>query len=140
MENIQKYVDIWTINMSSRLRNVLIRNNISDLQQIRKYTKEDILLIRNMGIGTYQELESLCNMYNIKIWSLDMLAELFPSCKFPTKVYRNIFHRNITSIQDFANLAFIDILEIAGNNKSVTKKILSFLEQQNIEIKKEDAP
>ena len=69
-----------------------------------------------------------------------MLAELFPSCKFPTKVYRNIFHRNITSIQDFANLAFIDILEIAGNNKSVTKKILSFLEQQNIEIKKEDAP
>ena len=126
--------------MSSRLRNVLIRNGISDLQQIRKYTKEDILLIRNMGIGTYQELESLCNMYNIKIWSLDMLAELFPSCKFPTKVYRNIFHRDITSIQDFANLAFNDILEIADSNKSVTKKILSFLEQQNIEIKKEDAP
>ena len=137
MENTQKYIDIMTLNMSSRLRNILIRNDISDLQQIRKYTKEDILLLRNMGIGTYQELESLCNMYNIKIWSLDMLAELFPSCKFPTKVYRNIFHRNITSIQDFANLTFNDIFEIADNNKSVTKNFLHFLNQQNIEIKKD---
>ena len=76
-------------------------------------------------------------MYNIKIWSLDMLVELFPSYKFPIKVYRNIFHRNITSIQDFANLAFNDIFEIADNNKSVTKKILHFLNQQNIEIKKD---
>lgn len=132
MENIQKYVDIWTINMSSRLRNVLIRNNISDLQQIRKYTKEDILLIRNMGIGTYQELESLCNMYNIKIWSLDMLAELFPSCKFPTKVYRNIFYRDITSIQDFSNLAFNDIFEITDNNKSVTKKYYLYLNSKTL--------
>lgn len=137
MGNTQKGIDTRTLNISSRLRNILIKNDISDLQQIEKYTKEDILLLRNMGIGTYQELESLCNMYNIKIWSLDMLAELFPSCKFPTKVYRNIFHRNITSIQDFANLAFNDIFEIADNNKSVTKKILSFLEQKNIEIKKD---
>ena len=126
--------------MSSRLRNVLIRNDILDLQQLKKYNKEDILLLRNMGIGTYQDLESLCNMYNIQIWSIDMLADLFPSCKFPTKVYRNMFQRNITSIQNFANLTFNDILEIANNNKSITKKILSFLEQQDIEIKKEDAP
>lgn len=132
MENIQKCVDIRTLNMSSRLRNVLIRNNISDLQQIRKYTKEDILLIRNMGIGTYQELESLCNMYNIKIWSLDMLAELFPSCKFPTKVYRNIFYRDITSIQDFSNLAFNDIFEITDNNKSVTKKYYLYLNSKTL--------
>lgn len=69
-----------------------------------------------------------------------MLVELFPSYKFPTKVYRNIFHQNITSIQDFANLTFKDIFEIADNNKSVTKKILSFLKQHDIEIKKEDAP
>ena len=132
MENTQKYIDIMTLNMSSRLRNILIRNDISDLQQIRKYTKEDILLLRNMGIGTYQELESLCNMYNIKIWSLDMLAELFPSCKFPTKVYRNIFYRDITSIQDFSNLAFNDIFEITDNNKSVTKKYYLYLNSKTL--------
>ena len=123
--------------MSSRLRNILIRNDISDLQQIKKYTKEDILLLRNMGIGTYQELESLCNMYNVQIWSRDMLAELFPSYKFPTKVYRNMFQRSITSIQDFSNLTINDITEIADSNKSVSKKILHFLNQQCIEIKKD---
>lgn len=123
--------------MSSRLRNILIRNDISDLQQIKKYTKEDILLLRNMGIGTYQELESLCNMHNIKIWSLDMLTDLFPFYKFPTKVYRNMFQRNITSIQDFSNLTINDITEIADSNKSVSKKILHFLNQQGIEIKKD---
>lgn len=137
MENTPNYIEITALNMSSRLRNILIRNDISDLQQIRKYTKEDILLLRNMGVCTYQELESLCNMHNIKIWALDMLAELFPSCKFPTKVYRNIFHRNITCIHDFANLTFNDIFEIADNNKSVTKKILHSLNQQGIEIKKD---
>lgn len=123
--------------MSARLRNILIRNDISDLQQIKKYTKEDILLLRNMGKGTYQELESLCNTYNIKIWSIDMLADLFPSYKFPTKVYRNMFQRNITSIQDFATLTFNDITEITDSHKSVSKKILHFLNQQDIEIKKD---
>lgn len=66
-----------------------------------------------------------------------MLTDLFPFYKFPTKVYRNMFQRNITSIQDFANLTINDITEIADSNKSVTKKILHFLNHQGIEIKKD---
>lgn len=124
-----------TLDISSRLRNVLTRNGVIDLLQITKYTKEDILRFRNMGVGTYKELEMLCNAYNIKIWTRELMIEAFRPYRFSPEVYNNMFQKNIISVQDFAGMSLEDIEEIAEKKKHTVQKICKVLEINKIAIK-----
>lgn len=57
------------LDISSRLRNILVRAGILYLSQLQEYSRKRILTFRNMGVGTMNELEQLCEKYNINLWS-----------------------------------------------------------------------
>lgn len=128
-------INVRTLDISARLRNVLTRNGVEDLSQIKQYTKEEILRFRNMGEGTYKELETLCETHNITIWSMKKLIETFRPYRFPLAVYHNMFLKNVASIQDFADMTINDIEEIAEMKKFIVRKICYILEQNHITIK-----
>lgn len=68
MENGKVEINARTLDISARVRNVLIQNDITDLSEIVKYTKENILQFCNLGVGTLAKLESVCQRYEIRLW------------------------------------------------------------------------
>ena len=66
MSELEK-IDIFKLDISPRLRNVLSRNGILDLRETGKYTKYDFIRCRNMGEKTLQELVTICEQYGIEI-------------------------------------------------------------------------
>ena len=60
-------IDIFKLDISPRLRNILRRNGILNLREAGKYTKYDYIRFRNMGEKTLQELVTICEQYGIEI-------------------------------------------------------------------------
>lgn len=60
-------IDIFKLDISPRLRNILRRNGILNLREAGKYTKYDYIRFRNMGEKTIQELVTICEQYGIEI-------------------------------------------------------------------------
>lgn len=65
----KKMVLISSLPISTRLRNGLRRNGVEYLQQVEKYTEENILRIRNIGKYSLQELKNVCEQYGVQIGS-----------------------------------------------------------------------
>ncbi len=57
---------IDTINLSSRLKNILKRNYVFYLCQLSEIPKEVIRQFRGLGSMTIRELEQLCEAYDIE--------------------------------------------------------------------------
>ena len=60
-------IDIFKLDISPRLRNILRRNGILNMREAGKYTKYDYIRFRNMGEKTLQELVTICEQYGIEI-------------------------------------------------------------------------
>ena len=60
-------VYIPELDISSRLRNILVRAGILYLSQLQEYSRKRILTFRNMGVSTMKELEQLCEKYSIQL-------------------------------------------------------------------------
>lgn len=68
MENGKVEIDARTLDISARVLNVLIQNGITDLSEIVKYTKGNILQFCNLRVGTLAKMESVCQRYEIRLW------------------------------------------------------------------------
>lgn len=129
-------ISIYEITISKRLLHILQRNNIIYLSQLSSRPKEEILRFRNMGEKTIEELESICNKYNIHIRSINFLKDTMSQYEFPAKIFPTLFKHNISKIDDFRHRDSNDLYNICGKDFSLTMKIYFILKKNAIELQK----
>lgn len=90
--------------ITTRLKNILLRNDVYVLSDIVKYSRDDILRFRNLGAGTMRELETVCEQEGIHIISLSEIEERMHGVKFSYLQLTKMFHLHIWYPEDFLSL------------------------------------
>lgn len=109
-------ISIYTVSMSKRLQNALIRNGVMYLSQLSSYSKEEILHFRNLGEKTSVELEQICQTFNIRIQSMLPIKEYFDKYHFPSKIYPQLFKNNISCLDDFDHMTANTLYQICQDD------------------------
>lgn len=58
---------IFDVPMTKRLLHILANYNVYYLSRLSKYSLKEILQFRNLGANTFQELEKICEEYDIPL-------------------------------------------------------------------------
>lgn len=106
---------IYDIDMSTKLRNFLIRNQIMFLSQLKYFSQERLLDMRNMGKVTFHELLGICNSYEICLKSILPIKMTF--CKYGISDRRELemlFQNNIYTLDDLLNISNMDLYKMFG--------------------------
>ena len=128
--------DIYAMDMSIRLRNILMRYKIYSLNDISNYTIEEVMLFRGMGQETYNELNSVLGKRGIKLHSY--LEETKDFSKGFSKEERlKIFKADIRmGMKDVLNLTVKELGDIFGERSTIYEKLLKkrleYIRQQKI--------
>lgn len=109
--------------ITTRLKNILLRNDVYMLSDIVKYPREEIMKFRNLGEGTMKELEDICEQEGIHFISLHEIKERMQGVKFSDRQLIKMFHLNILHPEDFLNLTDEDVAYLIQLDKAMLKKI-----------------
>lgn len=131
-------ISIYEVPLSTRLRNILTRNQILYLSQLSDYPRERILRFRNLGAKTMMELEETCQKYNIKISSLNCIKESLRQYKFSSTLYERFYRYHLFSIDDFKHISAHDLYFICRQEYLLTMKTYHILKKNNILLKSWD--
>ena len=127
MQEIPGEVKISELDISPRLRNILIRAYMRYLSQVAEYSREDLMKLRNLGSGTLKELLSVCEEYGIKIWSVNDLPIEIRKCGIHPLTYAKWHADGITELADIAGKTQEELLDLCNGNEKVVKKIIGML-------------
>lgn len=116
-------VRVNDLPITTRLRNILLRNNVYVLSDIRKYTREDILKFRNLGDGTMKELETICEKEGIHLITLKEIEARMLGVKFSDRQLSRMFDLKILYPEDFLRLTEEDVEYLVHLDKGMRKKI-----------------
>lgn len=114
---------VYELPITTRLKNILLRNDVYILSDIKKYSREDILRFRNLGDATMKELEEICLKENIHIVSIDEIAKRLPQVHFTYHQLSKLFHMHIWYPEDFCKLTDKQYEELIRTDKSMSLKI-----------------
>lgn len=136
-------MNVADLPISTRLRNILIRNHISDLFKVSEYTPGQIIRFRNMGEKTYHELQDICADYGI---SLELPSSNPHPVLPPALQHLRISHstkqqwaeNGIESISDFRFLNIESLYLICGNDYGSCMNSYYFLQKQGILLRSEE--
>lgn len=109
--------------ITTRLKNVLLRNDVYVLSDISKYCKEEIIRFRNLGEGTLKELEAICEKENIHFFSLKEIEDRMLGVKFTERQLFKMFHLHIFYPEDFLKVTDADIEYLIQLDNGMLKKI-----------------
>ena len=118
--------------MSKRLLNALIRNGVMYLSQLSSHPKEEILHFRNLGERSVEELEQICQNYNIEIRSMASIKEHFDKYQFPPQIYPMLFENNIFCLDDFEPISANALFLICQEDYILTAQAYSILQENGI--------
>lgn len=111
------------LEISTRLKNILFRYNIYVLSNIVRYSKEDIMGFRHLGVETMKELETICNQKGIHIVSVTEIGEHMLGVEFTTKQLIKLFNIGIYWPEDFGRISEEQYEQLVRNDRSLDKKI-----------------
>ena len=109
--------------ITTRLKNVLLRNDVYVLSDISKYCKEEIIRFRNLGESTMRELETVCKQDGIHITSLSEISDRMHGVNFSYLQLTKIFHMNILYPEDFLDLTEEQITVLTRLDTGMIQKI-----------------
>jgi len=109
--------------VSTRLKNILLRNDVYVLSDIVKYSREDIVRFRNLGEATLKELEEMCEKENIRIMSINEIADRMLGVRFTYHQLFKMFHMHIWYPEDFLDLTEEQITELTRLDTGMIQKI-----------------
>lgn len=115
--------------ISTRLKNILLRNDVYVLSDIVKYSREDIIRFRNLGEATLRELEELCEKEDIRIMSINEIADRMLGVRFTYHQLFKMFHMHIWYPEDFLNLTEEQITDLTQLDPGMFKKIKKVMEK-----------
>lgn len=127
MQEIPGEVKISDLDISPRLRNILHRAYMRYLSQVAKYSREDLMMLRNLGAGTLQELLSVCEEYGVKVWSVKDLPIEVSKCGIHPLTYAKWYADGITDLSDLSGKSQEELLELCDGNEKGVKKIMEWL-------------
>lgn len=105
------------IEMSSRLRNILRRNEFESLEGLREYSKEHFIKFRNMGQATLQELYQIYEEQGIKLRSVEDLNDREHGVRFEDFLCIDAFRMGIKSKDDLRRYSFDELEEMCPKDK-----------------------
>ena len=117
-------IDVSEIPMSARLRTILLRSRINDLRQVEDIAEEQMLKIRNMGIGTKEELIKICELYGIHVYSHKDLEDESIGVSFTQNQYEKIFKEGIRSKEDVYYANEFILQKAFGATSTIYKKLM----------------
>lgn len=109
--------------ITTRLKNILLRNDVYVLSDISKYCREEIVRFRNLGDATMQELENLCTKEGIRVMSIDEIANRMEGVRFTYHQLTKMFHMHIWYPEDFLNLTDAQMEELTRLDNGMIPKI-----------------
>lgn len=117
-------IDVSEIPMSSRLRTILFRSQIKDLRQVEDIAEEQMLKIRNMGVGTKEELIKVCELYGVHVYSRKDLEDESIGISFTQNQYEQIFKEGIRSKEDVCGVNESRLRQLFGSRSAIGIKLL----------------
>ena len=105
------------IEMSSRLRNILRRNEFESLEGLREYSKEHFIKFRNMGQATLQELYQICEEQGIKLRSVEDLNDREHGVRFEDFLCIDALRMGIKSKDDLRRYSLDELEEMCPKDK-----------------------
>ena len=127
MQEIPGEIKISELDISSRLRNVLLRAYMRYLSQVAEYSREDLMKLRNLGPGTLKELLSVCEKYEIKIWSVNDLPIEIRKCEIHPLTYARWYAVGIKNLSDLSGKSQEELLDLCDGKEKAVKKIMRLL-------------
>lgn len=109
--------------ITTRLKNILLRNDVYVLSDILKYCREEIIRFRNLGDATMKELEALCEKEKIHFISLKEIEDRMLGVKFTERQLFKMFRLHIFYPEDFLKVTDADIEFLIQLDKGMLKKI-----------------
>ena len=109
--------------ITTRLKNILLRNDVYVLSDISKYCREEIVRFRNLGDATMQELENLCTKEGIRVMSIDEIANRMEGVRFTYHQLTKMFNMHIWYPEDFLNLTDAQMYELTRLDYGMIPKI-----------------
>lgn len=116
-------IDVSEIPMSSRLRTILCRSQIKDLRQVENIAEEQMLKIRNMGVGTKEELIKICELYGVHVYSRKDLEDESIGISFTQNQYEQIFKEGIRSKEDVCGVNESRLRQLFGSRSAIGIKL-----------------
>lgn len=109
--------------ITTRLKNILFRNDVYILSDIVKYPREKIMKFRNLGEVTMKELEDICEQEGVRFISLHEIEARMLGVKFSDRQLIKMFHLNILHSEDFLNVTDEEVKYLIQLDKGMLKKI-----------------
>lgn len=114
---IEESFDINNLNISKRLKNVLLQNNIDNLTDVIYHTYDEIANFTNMGAGCLKELTNICQKYHIPFKQYesnlpkeDMIYDI-NFIEMSPRLKHALAMQDLFDIRDLANLSIEEIKE-----------------------------
>lgn len=126
---------IKNIQMSTRLRNILVRNGITLISQVSNYPKEALLRMRNMGEVSFEELVGICEKFRIKIQTLESLAKDLKPVTFYKSHLLVLYESNIYAAEDIEKFSMNELKKICNYNRGMYNNLCKVIKQKNLNVK-----
>lgn len=131
-ESMKKMEDIHTLDISNRIKNILVRYKIYTLQDISKCTQEDVHKFRGMGPEAFKELDAALKKKGIILTSY--LEETKDFSKGFSKEERyEIYKAGLKSMKDVLTLSIKELDTTFGRTnlyEKLLKKRLEYIQKQ----------
>ncbi len=117
---------IYDLPITSRLKNILLRNDVYVLSDIKKYSREEVMRFRNLGELTMKELEIVCEQEGIRLMSVNKIAERMHGVRFSYHQLIKMFHLHIWCPEDLCDLTeeqYSELTRLDGAMISKIKKV-----------------
>lgn len=114
------------LQISTRLRNILLGHNVYLISQITKYSREDVMDFRHLGKEAMKELDAICEQEGIRLMSVYEIAERIPEIEFTPRQLRKLYDAHVWYPKDFLNLTEEQYQMLTWKDNAMAKKIKKF--------------
>lgn len=111
------------LQISTRLRNILLGHNVYLISQITQYSREDVMDFRHFGKEAMKELDAICEQEGIRLMSVYEIAKRIPEVEFTPRQLRKLYDAHVWYPEDFMNLSDEQCKVLTWRDNAMAKKI-----------------
>lgn len=123
---------IRTFPLSTRLINILERNGVMFVEDLRTYAYEEYQRFRNCGVETMAELEKFCKQLDIQLVSLAWIKSNMLGVYFDVFQLIRMFRQKIYYPEDFLHMSKEAEVALIDRDKKMPQKIRAVLKKAKL--------
>lgn len=110
-----------SLQLSSRLKNILLDHNIHYLDELQMHYIEDIQLFQNLGPTTFAELKQLMDQYNI--YPISYLKETVDFFHWRSFERKELYEKNVRTLEKLYLISEVELAQLFSENKRLYIKL-----------------